>query len=369
MADISRAPFLRHLRGTPTAYVRHLRAGKARHEGVGLTFWYRPRSAVISEIPVDDRELPLVFHARTSDFQDVAVQATVTYRIADPARAAGRLDFGIDPDTGKWRASPLDQLGGLIIETAQQHAFALLAGTTLTDALVDGVAAVRERITGGLVGDERLTESGVAVIGVRVVAIRPEPEMEKALRTPTREQVQTEADRATYGRRALAVEQERRIAEAEMQNQIELARREEQLVTQRGANDRRAATEKAAAARIAIEAQVEHSRLTAIGKAESTRLAASARAEEIERIGQAQGSAERARVEALRDLDGRAAVTLAVRDLAGKLPDIQALTITPDLVGELVSRLVGATRPDPATAGAAAAVAAAADDARPTGRA
>jgi regulator of protease activity HflC (stomatin/prohibitin superfamily) len=283
---------------------------------------------VISEIPVDDRELPLVFHARTSDFQDVAVQATVTFRVADPALAAGRLDFGIDPETGAARANPLEQLGGLIVEKAQQHALDLLARTTLTDALVDGVPAVRERISAGLLGDERLAETGVAVVGVRVVAIRPEPELEKALRTPTREQVQTEADRATYSRRALAVEQERRIAENEMQNQIELAKREEQLVTQRGANDRRVATEKAAAARIAVEAQ-----------AEATRTAAAARAEEIERVGAADGAAERARAEALRDLDGRAALTLAVRELAGKLPDIQNLTITPDVLAELVNRL------------------------------
>ncbi|OAA18111.1 SPFH domain-containing protein [Frankia sp. EI5c] len=344
MADISRAPFLRHLRGTPTAYVRHLSGGKTRHEGVGLSFWYRPRTAVISEIPVEDRELPLLFHARTSDFQDVAVQATVTYRVAAPALAASRLDFGIDPETGAWRSSPLEQLGGLIVETAQQHAFDLLAHTTLTGALVDGVPAIRQRIAAGLMADERLSATGVAVVGVRVVAIRPEPELEKALRTPTREQVQAEADRATYGRRALAVEQERRIAENEMQNQIELARREEELVTRRGANERRAATEKAAAGRIAVEAQAEHAQLTAAGAAAATRLAAAARAEEIERIGSAEASAERARVEALHGLDNRAAMTLAVRDLAGRLPDIQALTITPDVLSDLLSRLAGAAR-------------------------
>ncbi|KPM54807.1 SPFH/Band 7/PHB domain protein [Frankia sp. R43] len=345
MADISRALFLRHLRGTPTAYVRHLRGGRARHEGVGLTFWYQPRTAVISEVPVEDRELPLLFHARTADFQDVTVQATVTYRVAEPTLAVSRLDFGIDPETGAWRTNPLEQLGGLIVETAQQHAFDLLARTTLTNALVDGVPAVRERIAAGLEGDPRLAETGVAVVGVRVVAIRPEPELEKALRTPTREQVQTEADRATYGRRARAVEQERRIAENEMQNQIELARREEELVAQRGTNDRRTATEKAAAARIAVEAQAEHARLTAAGAAEAARLAAAARAEEIERVGAAEGTAERARVEALRDLDNRAAMTLAVRDLAGRLPDIQALTITPDVLSELLTRLAGTARP------------------------
>src|SRR5215468_2768096 len=103
MADITQRFFLRHLRGAPTSWVRHHAKGHVKHEGVGLSFWYRPLVAVLSEVPVDDRELPLLFHARTSDFADVTVQATVTYRLADPAVAATRLDFSIDPTRGTWR--------------------------------------------------------------------------------------------------------------------------------------------------------------------------------------------------------------------------------------------------------------------------
>src|ERR1041384_5687317 len=96
MAHITQALFVRHLRGTPTTHVRHMRRGKVVHDGAGLSFWFRPLTAVLSEVPVGDRELPLLFHSRTSDFQDVTVQATVSYRIADPQRAASRLDFSID---------------------------------------------------------------------------------------------------------------------------------------------------------------------------------------------------------------------------------------------------------------------------------
>jgi hypothetical protein len=120
--------------------------------------------------------------------------------------------------------------------------------------LADGIGQIRDRILHGLTADPRLAETGIAVIGARVVAIRPEPE-EKALRTPAREQVQQDADRATYERRALAVERERAIAENEMANQIELARREEQLVAQLGANARRQAEEAAAASAIESDAQ------------------------------------------------------------------------------------------------------------------
>ncbi|MGV9571217.1 SPFH domain-containing protein, partial [Streptomyces nigra] len=241
MADITRRLGWRHLRGAPTAHIRHHRGGKLLHDGPGLSFWYRALTAALSEVPVDDRELAMTFHARTADFQDVAVQATVTYRISDPATAAARLDFSIDPDTGVWRGAPLEQLGTLLTETAQQHALDVLARTPLAAALADGVTAVRERIAAGLAGEPRLPGTGIEVVAVRVVALRPEPEVERALRTPAREQIQQEADRATYERRAVAVERERAIAENELASQIELARREEQLVDQRGTNARREA--------------------------------------------------------------------------------------------------------------------------------
>src|SRR5947208_8734235 len=122
MADIHPYPFLRHLRGAPTSYIRHARNGRIVHEGVAQSFWFRPLSATLSEAPVADRELLLLFHARTSDYQDVVVQATVTYRIAEPGRTTERIDFGIDPGSGQWRATPLEQLGSLLTELAQQHA-------------------------------------------------------------------------------------------------------------------------------------------------------------------------------------------------------------------------------------------------------
>ncbi len=116
MADITRYPFFHHLRADTTAYVQHLRNGRVKHAGPGLAFWFRPRTAALAEIPLDDRDQALLFHARTADFQDVTVQATVNYRVTDPALAATRIDFGIAPETGQWNATPLETLGGLLTE-------------------------------------------------------------------------------------------------------------------------------------------------------------------------------------------------------------------------------------------------------------
>jgi regulator of protease activity HflC (stomatin/prohibitin superfamily) len=328
MADITRYPAVRHLRGTPTAYVRHVRHGKIVHRGTGLSFWYRPLSAVLSEVPVDDRELPLLFHARTADFQDITVQAAVTFRVTDPDLAAARIDFSIHPETGKWRSTPLEQLAGMLVEAAQQNALDLLARMPLAQALVDGVRGARDQIAAALASDPRLVETGLAVIGVRVVAIRPEPDMEKALQTPTREQVQQEADRATYERRAVAVERERAISENELQSQIELARREEQLVTQRGTNARRQAEEAAAASSIETEAQANREQRLAAARAEATTV-----------MGEAEGAAEAAHLAPYRDLEEATLLGLAVRELAMNLPKIKSLVITPDLLAPVLARL------------------------------
>jgi regulator of protease activity HflC (stomatin/prohibitin superfamily) len=334
MADITRRLFLRHLRGAPTAYVRHAVRGRVRHEGVGTSFWYRPLHAVLSEVPVDDRELPLLFHARTADFADVTVQATVTYRMSDPALAATRLDFSIDPLSGGWRGQPLDQVATLLAELAQQPALDLLARVPLTEALA-GIATVREAVAAALAGDQRLAEIGASVVSSRVVAIRPEPDVERALQTPTREAVQQDADRATYARRAVAVEQERAIAENELQSKIELARREQQLVEQRGANDRRTAELEAAAKLVASQGQTDRARLAA----DSERAREQARADGVRAVGLASADAEVARLAAYRDVPESVLYALALEKLAGQLPQIGELTIAPDVVTKLVGRL------------------------------
>ncbi|MFI5805137.1 SPFH domain-containing protein [Streptomyces sp. NPDC051561] len=328
MADITRRFGWRHLRSAPTAHVRHHKHGKLVHDGPGLSFWFRSLTAALSEVPVSDRELAMAFHARTADFQDVTLQATVTYRISDPATAAARLDFSVDPDTGAWRGSPLEQLATLLTETAQQHALDTLARIPLSEALVDGVGAVRERIASGLAAEPRLPATGIEVVAVRVVAIRPEADVERALRTPAREQIQQEADRATYQRRAVAVERERAIAENELASKIELARREEQLVDQRGTNARREAEELAAADGVQAEAQA----------ARTVRLAR-AEAEAAREVGEARAHAQAAWLRVHGEVDPATLHALAATRLAENVPRIESLTLSPDVLTGLLARL------------------------------
>ncbi|MFD0059219.1 SPFH domain-containing protein [Streptomyces sp. NPDC127168] len=334
MADITKRFGWRHLRAAPTAHIRHHRSGQLTHDGPGLSFWFRPLAAALSEVPVDDRELAMTFHARTVDFQDVAVQATVTYRIADPAVAAERLDFSVDPDTGVWRGAPLEQLATLLTESAQQHALEVLARTPLAAALAEGVPAVRERVLQGLREEPRLPATGIEIVAVRVMAVRPEPEVERALRTPARELIQQEADRATYERRAVAVERERAIAENELASQIELARREEQLVEQRGANSRREAQEKAAADAVRVGAEAERAVRLAQAEAEGARA-----------VGEARAQAQAAWLRVHGDVDVAVLRALTGTRLAENLPRIDSVTVSPDVLTGLLARLGAGQEP------------------------
>lgn len=255
------------------------------------------------------------------------MQASVAYRITDPAVAATRLDFSIDPDSGSWRGNPLEAIAGLLTELAQQHTLDLIATMPLLVALTSP-AAVRDRAQAGLAGDPRLHDTGLSVIAVRVVAVRPEPEVEQALQTPTRESVQQDADRATFERRAVAVERERAISENELQSQIELAIREEQLVAQRGQNGRRRAEEAAAADSIEAAAKADRERTLGASRADATRL-----------VGLAEADAESAKLLAYRDLDTATLAALALRELAGQLPQIGTLNLSPDLVTSALTAL------------------------------
>ena len=331
MAEIQRYPLIRHLRAEPSFHILRFRRGKLAASGRGLAFWFRPLNTSVAEIPMDDRDLPFLFHGRTKDFQDTTVQGVITFRVVDPARVAERVDFALDLATGATLKQPLEKLAGLLTELAQQFALGYLAHTELRQILAEGVEEIRARVEQGLGGDEALQAMGLEVVTVRVGAVKPVAEVEKALQIPVREAIQQEADVATFRRRAEAVDKERAIQENELQNQIELARRETNLIEQKGANEKKRVTDEAEAARIGAEAE-----------AERTGIAARAQAGSIEIVEQAKVGAEKDRMAIYRDFPTERLLGLAAQRLAGSLKTIEHLNLTPDLLSGLLTHLVQA---------------------------
>src|ERR1700710_1934324 len=144
MAEIKTYPFVRHLRAEPTSHVLRHRRGEVRADGAGLTFWFRPIDTAVAEVPIDDRELPFLFHARSADFQQLTVQGVITFRIADPLRIARRVDFSVDLDSGRWTQTPIEQVAGLLTQLAQQFVIDELVKHDVRAILNEGVAPIRD---------------------------------------------------------------------------------------------------------------------------------------------------------------------------------------------------------------------------------
>lgn len=331
MADIRSYWLFRHLRSETSNHVLHYKRGALVGSGRGLSYWFLPMSASIAEVPVDDREVPLALSARTSDYQDVSVQGVITYRVTDPEATSRRIDFTIDNARGVHLRQPLEKLALLIGQLAQQHAVDWVGRTPIRDVLRDGSREVRDRVQTALDADESLALLGVTIASVRISSIAPVPDLERALEAPMRERIQQEADEAAFGRRALAVEKERAIKENELKNQIELARREEELIAQRGSNTKRQATEDAAAKGISTEAEAARSRTLAEAQSESIRLVEGAKVEQ-----------EKARMAIQERVPPAVLAALAAKELAGKLQRIDHLHLGGDALGPLLTELATA---------------------------
>ncbi|MFN9754804.1 MAG: SPFH domain-containing protein [Planctomycetota bacterium] len=342
MADIRRFPLFRHLRAEPSVWVLHWHKGKLAQSGRGLCFWYRPLVTGLAEIPLDDREQAFLFAGRTLDFQEANVQGAVTFRVKEPELLAQRLDFSIDVETGKWLQEPLAQLAAIVTQLAQQAATDYLAHTPLRAVLQEGVQALRARIDAFLRDGGELSGMGIELASVRIGKITPTSELEKALQAPTREQLQQSADEATFARRALAVEKERAIAENELQNKIELARRAQNLIQQEGQNARRRSEEAAAAKRIDVVALAAERRVAAEAESDIVKQRADADAHAVELVESARNRAEAAKLEAWGRLPAGVLNALALREVAQRLRRIDRVSLGSDALGSLLGDLAHA---------------------------
>jgi regulator of protease activity HflC (stomatin/prohibitin superfamily) len=317
MAYVKNLGLFAQLRSDASNHVIRYRNGQIRQSGRGLVFWFRPETASIAELPMDDREMTLFVKGRSQDFQSLAVQGTLTWHVVEPEKLAARVDFSIGLINGKYQSEPIERietrLTGLVNQTALQY----LAEAPVRPLLDAGLDPLRLRLEAALAADPSLSEIGIVVAAVRLTNLAPSSELERALQTPTFEALQQKADQATFERRALAVEKERAIAENELSNKVELARREKLLIAEESDNARNRAT----------------------GLAEAQQIEAAAEAERTRTIESANAEAEQARIAIYRDVPPAVLMGLAARELAGKLDTIEHVNVTPDLLASILGEL------------------------------
>jgi regulator of protease activity HflC (stomatin/prohibitin superfamily) len=312
---------IRYLKTAPTTYVLHYSGGTLKKEGPGLSFFYYAPTSVIAAVPLGSVDVPFAFAETASDFQAVTIQGQLTYRVADPKRIAGLLDFTVGPNGAPLSDDPAT-LPDRLVPVAQVLARAVTQRFALREILTRSETIAAE-VLPALRKDPAITLLGIEVLGFSVLSLRPTPEMAKALEAEAREALQRRSDDAIYLRRNNAVEQERIIKENELATEIAVETKKRQV------------RETQMAAEIAIE---EQRRALIETRVENERKDADSRAYALE------ATLKPVRTMDWRTLmavaagggDPRTMIAVAFRELAENAQKIGELNITPDLLNTLM---------------------------------
>ena len=333
MGTLHHHPFLIRYQGGAGDHVVQIRAGRTIRSGVGQSFWLRAGRCALAEVSTANRAHSFLVQVPSADQQNVSAQVAITYRIEDAEAAASHYDFDLYPRDANNEAQGLWQIDETVTRIAHSALDSSIGAMPLSDAISGSLERVGSVLAQAFAADEQLRATGVAVVDVLLMSLRPDEGVESSLRAPLLEQLQAEADRALYERRALAVERESQISENEMQSKLDLARKRADLVDQEGHNARREAEEKAAADAIAVEA-------------ESRRIVEKAKAFETDwnTAGRARTANDAAYIQAVAEAGPEVARALALKELAGHMPSFGNITITADVLSDLVSAFTGSAK-------------------------
>ncbi|MBN1251875.1 MAG: hypothetical protein JXR51_10545 [Bacteroidales bacterium] len=218
---------IKYIKFDSMTHVIHFKNGKIKKEGKGLSFFYTSFNSSIVAIPLGSNDLQFIFNDSTNDFQQISIQGQITYKIENPKQLAELLDFTVDLN-GNYKKEDDEKLKQRLINEAQTATSSYIQSLILKEAIVNA-KNIENKIFDGLSKSEAVNLLGIRVLGVNVVAVKPSPEMSKALETTTREALQQEADQAIYQRRNFAVEQERKIKESELNTEIAVEEKKKQI--------------------------------------------------------------------------------------------------------------------------------------------
>jgi regulator of protease activity HflC (stomatin/prohibitin superfamily) len=291
-----------YFKGQPTDYIIRYSGGHSRGEGLGMAFYYWRFNTQIVAVPTQSQDASFVFNELTRDFQEVTLQGQVTFWIKDPNVAASLFNFGIDPDNHSYLSDDHEKLGRRIANLTQIATRAEVTKRSLEETLRDSsilAATVAESLHSGTV----LGDMGVELLTADFLSVRPTPEVAKALEAELRESLLRKADEAIYARRAAVVDEERNIKEKELASDMALEEQRQGLIDLQGANSLREAQNNAQAHAVSAKAEADAALL---------------------------------QLAVYRDLEPRALLAHAMRELGANAGQIGNLTITTELLASLL---------------------------------
>jgi hypothetical protein len=241
-----------YFKSEPTEYILAYSNGRIFRQGAGRAFWYWRPSTSIALVPISTIDALFMLNETTGNFQAVTLQGQITYRIIAPHTTAQLLDFTIDPRTRQHRSDDPGKLSQRIVNVVQAHTRNSLQRQTLEQAL-RGAETLASTVLARIQEEQVLATMGVECISLFFTAIKATPEIARALEAEYREALQQRADQATYARRADAVEQERKIKQNELSTAVDLEQRRQELVDLQGDNTRKQAAFTSDATRIELD--------------------------------------------------------------------------------------------------------------------
>lgn len=309
-----------YLKVPATTHVIQLKNGKVVRSGAGLSFFYFAPTSVIVQVPISSVNVPFIFNEVTHDFQEVAIQGNITFRVNDALKLSSLLDYSID-QRGRYRSDDPSKLEERLVQAAQVKTRTFVQSQPLRQVLI-GSQSLLESLMTGLQQVPSLELLGVEILDVVILSIAATPEMAKALQAEAREKLLKQADEAIYARRNASVEFERAIKENELQTEIAVAAKQRQV------------KETQMAAEVSLE---EQRKALVNSRVENERTEATARAEALRSILEPVKEVDwRTLIAAQGGADSRMLVSMAFDQLAANAGKIGELNISPDLLQSLI---------------------------------
>lgn len=335
---------INYYKADSSTYVIKTVNGKVGKQGKGLSFFYNAVNTSIAAVPVNVQEAPFIFNLQTADFQSITVQGQLSFQVADPVKIADMLNFTLKKDNSGWLSEDPLKLGDRVIRAVGAVIQNRVENTLLRDALRLSqalAASLRERFR----DDAAFASIGLALLDITISAIKPTPETARALEAEAREAILQEADDAVYSRRKSAVEQERMIREAELQTELSVQQKEQEIAESRITNERTLLRASAETERERLQASIaaETQRKSLVElEVDNSRQQSDAEAYAIAARMNAfkQLPVENLKAMALANMQPEQLMAMAFESLAQNAGKIGELTITPDLFGQALQKAV-----------------------------
>ncbi len=126
---------IRYFKGEPNTEVIRYRRGRVVAHGPGLAFWCWPHNTSIAVVPTGTQNVHFIFNEATRDFQGVAIQGNLAYRLDVPLAAAHSVDFTVDIATHAYRSKDPEKLAQRLIDIIQANTRAHVIALSLEEAL------------------------------------------------------------------------------------------------------------------------------------------------------------------------------------------------------------------------------------------